>query len=108
MSALVKFPGKPVVLIGGADLCFLCPRELELELPAGTRVSLYPMGPARGLVSGGLRWPVAGLALSPEAGSAPRTQRSAGRSGSGSTRPGCSSILPETELGQVAARNRDA
>ena len=90
MSALVKFPGKPVVLIGGEDLCFLCPRELELELPAGTRVSLYPMGPARGLVSRGCAGRSPGSRSAPRAGSAPRTRHSAGRSGSGSTRPGCS------------------
>ena len=108
MSALVKFPGKPVVLIGGEDLCFLCPRELALELPAGTRVSLYPMGPARGLVSEGLRWPVAGLALSPEGRIGTSNAALGGPVRVGFDAPRVLVILPETELGQVAARIRDA
>lgn len=66
MNALVRFPDRPTVLIGGPDLCFLSPAELSLDLPAGERVSLFPMAPARGLRSEGLRWPVAGLALAPD------------------------------------------
>ena len=66
MNALARSPGRPVVLLGGADLCFLCPRELALEAPAGTRVSLFPMRALRGVVSDGLRWSVAGLALAPD------------------------------------------
>jgi thiamine pyrophosphokinase len=64
MNALVKFADVPVVLVGGEDLCFLCPPDLALDLAAGTRVSLFPMGPVRGR-SEGLRWPVAGLAFDP-------------------------------------------
>jgi thiamine pyrophosphokinase len=65
MSALVKYPDRAVVLIGGQDVCFLCPPEFALEVEAGTRVSLYPMGPVKGLVGEGLRWPVAGLEMAP-------------------------------------------
>ncbi len=65
MNALVKFHRQPVVLIGGSDLCFVCPPELELDLARGTRVSLFPMGPVRGLRSEGLRWTVAELDFSP-------------------------------------------
>jgi thiamine pyrophosphokinase len=100
MNALVKFPQKPVVLVGGDDLCFLCPPELELDLVPGTRVSLFPMGPVRG-VSEGLRWPVEGLAFSPE-----------GRIGTSNLALGpvrlsfdaarMLVILPEALLGQVA------
>jgi len=65
MTALVRFAGKPVVLVGGDDLCFLCPPDFAMCLPPRTRVSLYPMGPVTGLVSEGLRWPVAGLKFDP-------------------------------------------
>lgn len=66
MNALVTYRHKPVVLIGGEDLCLLCPQDFALDVPAGTRVSLFPMGPVTGLVSEGLRWPVAGLAMAPD------------------------------------------
>lgn len=65
MTALARFAGQRVVLVGGDDLCFLCPREFAIDLAPGTRVSLYPMGPVRGRVSEGLRWPVAGLDFDP-------------------------------------------
>jgi thiamine pyrophosphokinase len=64
MNALVKFASVPVVLIGGEDLCFLCPPEFAIDLAAGTRVSLFPMGPVRGR-SEGLLWPIDGLAFDP-------------------------------------------
>lgn len=64
MNALAR-EERPVVLLGPEDVCFRCPRELELELAAGTRVSLFPMAPLRGIVSEGLRWPVSGLAMAP-------------------------------------------
>ena len=64
MNALVKFARVPVVLVGGEDLCFLCPPELAIDLAAGTRVSLFPMGPVRGR-SEGLLWPIDGLAFDP-------------------------------------------
>ena len=38
-----------------------------MELPAGTRVSLFPMAPVTGLPSEGLRWPLDGLAFAPDA-----------------------------------------
>ncbi len=65
LSTLVRHPEKSVVLLGARDVCFRCPAELELKLPAGMRVSLFPMGAARGIVSEGLRWPVAGLDFAP-------------------------------------------
>ena len=64
MNALVKFARVPVVLVGGEDLCFLCPPEFAIDLAAGTRVSLFPMGPVRGR-SEGLLWPIDGLAFDP-------------------------------------------
>jgi thiamine pyrophosphokinase len=104
MNALVKFPAKPVVLVGGEDLCFLSPPDLELDLRPGTRVSLFPMGEVRG-ASEGLRWPVAGLHFSPS-----------GRIGTSNMALGpvrlrfdtarMLMILPEELLGQVAERLR--
>lgn len=66
MNALVRFADRRVVLIGREDVCLLCPKVLTLDLPAGTRVSFFPMGLVRGLVSHGLRWPVTELAFVPD------------------------------------------
>jgi thiamine pyrophosphokinase len=65
MNALVKHPRQRAVLIGSEDICFLCPPDFALDVAAGTRVSLYPMGPVTGRVGEGLRWPVEGLAMAP-------------------------------------------
>jgi thiamine pyrophosphokinase len=65
MSALRRYPEAAVVLVGMADLCFLCPARLEIPLPAGARVSLHPLAPARGVTGEGLRWPIAGLEMAP-------------------------------------------
>lgn len=65
MNALVRWPEPPAVLIGGEDIVFRCPPLLELDLPPGTRVSLFPMMQTTGTVCSGLRWPVAGRTLAP-------------------------------------------
>ncbi|WP_290749363.1 thiamine diphosphokinase [Amaricoccus sp.] len=67
MNALVRWPAPPAILIGGEDLAFRCPPRLALDLPAGMRVSLFPMAPATGLACEGLRWTVAGRTLAPDA-----------------------------------------
>lgn len=63
MSTLLRNPARRVVMDTGADLCLLCPPDLTLDLPAGTRVSLFPMAPVR-CASEGLVWPTEGLDLS--------------------------------------------
>ncbi|MEO1961492.1 MAG: thiamine pyrophosphokinase, partial [Paracoccus sp. (in: a-proteobacteria)] len=40
------------------------PSRMTLPLMPGTRVSLFPMGPARG-VSTGLEWPIEGIEFDP-------------------------------------------
>lgn len=64
LSALTKHPEQPVILIDSLDICFLCPPELALSLPVGTRFSLFPITPCQA-GSTGLRWPLDGLALEP-------------------------------------------
>lgn len=66
LTALTRLPAGRVVLIGHADVAFLCPQSLEMRLPAGTRVSLWPLGPVAGR-STGLRWPIEGIAFRPDA-----------------------------------------
>ena len=64
LAALSALPER-VVLLGEADLAFRAPAELRLDLAAGTRVSLFPLGPARGR-SEGLEWPIDGLEFAPD------------------------------------------
>lgn len=58
-------PGLPrVVMLAPDDVVMVCPPRLTLPLMPGTRVSLYPMGPARG-TSQGLEWPIDGILFAP-------------------------------------------
>lgn len=63
-NTLARHPGRRCVVLGARDLCFLAPPELDLALPPGTRVSLFPMAELRGR-SRGLRWPIDGIGFAP-------------------------------------------
>ena len=88
------------ILLDATDCILLCPPRIALDLAPGTRVSLWPLGPARGR-STGLRWPVDGIALSPT-----------GRVGTSNAAEGpvavemdgpCLLILPSACLGPLVA-----
>ena len=64
LSALAR-DGCACVLLSEADCALVSPPDLALDLAPGTRVSLWPMGPARGR-STGLRWPIDGIAFAPD------------------------------------------
>lgn len=67
LSALTTMAGTPrplVIMLASDDVVFMAPPRLTLPLMPGTRVSLYPMGPARG-ISTGLEWPIEGIEFSP-------------------------------------------
>ncbi len=98
-NALVRSAGN-CVLVGEEDLCFHVPERIDLSLPPGTRLSLFPMAEVTGECTG-LRWPVAGLTLAPW-----------GRVGTSNTvtdaevslrfdRPGMLVILPRAHLASV-------
>ena len=63
LSALARDPA-PCILLSETDCVFVAPPRLRLDLAAGTRVSLWPLGPATGR-SEGLRWPIDGIAMAP-------------------------------------------
>lgn len=63
-NALVNHDSKSVILIGSEDVVFRAPKSLRLDLPVGSRFSLFPMGEVRG-TSHGLRWPIDGLEFAP-------------------------------------------
>ena len=66
LTTLVRLRHPPCLLLGGEDAIFAAPARLTLDLPPGTRLSLYPLGPVTG-TSRGLRWPIDGLVLDPAA-----------------------------------------
>lgn len=64
LNGLVRYADRPCFILGPQDVTFLCPPELVLDLPRGTRLSLFPMGPVQG-TSTGLRWPIDGIRFAP-------------------------------------------
>jgi len=64
MNALARHRNFPVLILSGDDVIFHCPKALDICLPVGTRVSLFPMAPISG-TSSGLAWPIDGLEFSP-------------------------------------------
>jgi thiamine pyrophosphokinase len=63
-NTLVRLSEKPVILVGDVDLCFHVKAGVAMNLPVGTRFSLFPM--ARVVVHGaGLRWPVEQMEMAP-------------------------------------------
>lgn len=65
LNALVRAPTRRALILSPQDVTFLAPLEMELALPLGTRLSLYPMGAVEG-ESAGLRWPLQGLRFAPD------------------------------------------
>ncbi|MEO8530294.1 MAG: thiamine diphosphokinase [Deltaproteobacteria bacterium] len=64
MNALVKFRDQPVLLIGEWDACFHIAHDLQVDLAADTRFSVFPMAEARA-TSTGLAWPLDAHVFSP-------------------------------------------
>ncbi|KGJ03728.1 thiamine pyrophosphokinase [Paracoccus halophilus] len=99
LNTLARRIGPPCILIAGDDVIALTPPEIALDLPSGTRLSLFPMGPAQGR-STGLKWPIEGLEFAPQ-----------GRSGTSNETTGpvrlemrgpMLLILPRAHLGALA------
>jgi thiamine pyrophosphokinase len=65
LNGLLHHPEQRCLVLSPQDICFLAPLELRLDLPLGSRFSLFPMGRVTG-DSEGLRWPIAGLQFAPD------------------------------------------
>ena len=65
LTVLARRRTQRCLLIGPEDAVALVPQRLSLDLAPGTRVSLYPLGTVGGR-SEGLRWPIDGIAFSPD------------------------------------------
>jgi thiamine pyrophosphokinase len=65
LNSLLRHVSQPCFIIGPKDVTFLCPAQLDLTLPLGSALSLFPMGEVGGR-SKGLRWPIDGLRFAPD------------------------------------------
>ena len=65
MNGLVAHPDQRCFILGARDVVFLAPLTLSLDLPVGSRLSLFPMGAVTG-TSAGLRWPLQGIRFAPD------------------------------------------
>lgn len=57
-------PDLRVILLAEEEVIFRAPARLALDLPLGSRFSLFPFGTVTGR-SEGLRWPIAGITFTP-------------------------------------------
>jgi thiamine pyrophosphokinase len=64
-NALVRHPERRCIVIGSHDVAFHAPRTLVMDLPEGSRLSLFPMAGVEGR-SAGLRWPIDGIRFAPD------------------------------------------
>lgn len=63
LNALARHDGA-CLLAGPKDVAFHVPRRVVLDLPVGSRLSIFPMAPVTGR-SRGLEWPIDRLVLAP-------------------------------------------
>lgn len=64
-SIMARHRRRPVLILLPEEVAFILPPSLSLPLEAGTRVSLWPLGPVQGR-SRGLRWPIDSKAFAPD------------------------------------------
>jgi thiamine pyrophosphokinase len=96
LSALARHDGAPVIVCGEDDIIFAAPRELALDLPVGSRLSLFPMVPVTGR-SSGLKWDIDSLVLEPN-GQIGTSNEVSGPVRLNIHEPGCLVILPPAAL----------
>ncbi|QDC10565.1 thiamine diphosphokinase [Oceanicola sp. D3] len=96
LSALVRHAARPCLLLGADDIAFAAPPEIALDLPVGSRLSLYPLAPVTGR-SEGLEWPIERLAFAPS-GQIGTSNRVTGRVRLSFDAPGMVVITPPEAL----------
>lgn len=101
LSSLLTHPWQGCVLLGTDDVVFLCPPQITLDLPAGMRVSLYPLLPGP-VASEGLRWPTEGLQFRADGRIGTSNAAAGGKVTLRPETPGTLVILPRAALVAVA------
>jgi len=59
ISTLARYPDCACILLGELDIAFHLPKDFRIDLPPGSRFSVFPMLPGRAQ-STGLHWPLDG------------------------------------------------
>lgn len=96
-NALVRQPKKRCILVGEYDICFHVDEVLRLDLPAGTRVSLFPMAPVV-MRAEGLVWSFEALKLAPWGRVGTSNEALGGPLEISTDAPGLLAILPRAAL----------
>ena len=97
-SVLARHDGR-CILVGARDIVFAAPRQIALDLPIGSRFSLFPMWSVTGR-SSGLRWPIDGIAFAPD-GHIGTSNEVTGPVDLETDGPGMLAILPRSAFEQV-------
>lgn len=100
LNTLVRHPDRRVMVLGGRDVTFHAPARMQISLPVGTRLSLFPMAPVTGR-STGLLWPIDGLQFAPDGMIGTSNQVSDGQVTLEFDGPGMLVILPLIRLPAV-------
>lgn len=98
---LVARPDARCIVIGAQDIVWHAPPELVLDLPAGARLSLFPMADVTGR-SEGLEWPIAGLSFHPAQRIGTSNRVTGGPVRLAFDAPGMLVIAPRTHLAAIA------
>ncbi|MCP4820200.1 MAG: thiamine diphosphokinase [Shimia sp.] len=99
LNSLARSANTRCVLLGGEEVIFAAPPALSLNVPVGTRVSLFPMATVTGR-SRGLEWPIDGLMLRPD-GRVGTSNKATGAVHLSFDVPGCLVLLPRSCLREV-------
>lgn len=102
LSAITRHHDRRCVLLDDREILFHCPGNLVLNLPVGTRFSLFPMRPVRGQ-SQGLEWPIDGLDFEPWGRVGTSNRVSEATVTLAFDGPGMIAILPRKHLDQVVS-----
>ncbi|WP_138465148.1 thiamine diphosphokinase [Poseidonocella sp. HB161398] len=105
-NVMARLPKRRALVLGPEDACLLAPPRLALDLDPGTAVSLFPMGPVTAQ-SRGLKWPVDGLAFSPD-GQSGTSNRAEGHVLIEAHAPKLLLMLPRTALPRLLDGLEDA
>ena len=100
--SLVTRPERACIVLGATDIVFHLPGRLTLDLPVGTRFSLFPFAETRGRATG-LRWPIDDLAFHPARLIGTSNETVADRVTLRFETPGMLGILPRAHLDAVVA-----
>ncbi|MCC7320881.1 MAG: thiamine diphosphokinase [Rubellimicrobium sp.] len=107
LSGLVARPDRACLILGAETVTFLCPPQLDLDLPGDSALSLFPMAPVA-VDSCGLVWPTDGIAFRPGGRIGTSNRVAEGPVRLWADCPAMLVIVPRAGLGPAAAALRAA